>query len=152
MGSESDTIRSATLADLAGIERCVDAAYRPYLADMATPPAPMLDDYAELVGRGVVDVIDDDGDLAGVLVSWAESDHYYIDNIAVGPDRQGRGCGAALIDHATETAKTLGLGELRLYTNEAMTANLSYYPSRGFTETHRSSDQGYRRVYFSKAI
>ena len=43
-------------------------------------------------------------------------------------------------------------GELRLYTNEAMASNLDYYPRRGFVETHRRMDEGYRRVYFTRKV
>ena len=42
--------------------------------------------------------------------------------------------------------------EIRLYTNEVMTENLSYYPNQGFTETHRAMDAGYHRVYFSRPV
>jgi GNAT superfamily N-acetyltransferase len=39
---------------------------------------------------------------------------------------QGRGIGARLLDLAEDHARSLHLGEVRLYTNEAMTENLSY--------------------------
>jgi hypothetical protein len=44
------------------------------------------------------------------------------------------------------------LPEIRLYTNEAMTENLDYYPRRGYRETHRATQDGYQRVFFSKAL
>jgi hypothetical protein len=46
----------------------------------------------------------------------------------------------------------MGLPEVRLYTNEAMTENLDYYPRRGYRETHRATQNGYRRVFFSKIL
>jgi hypothetical protein len=46
----------------------------------------------------------------------------------------------------------MGLPEIRLYTNEAMTENLGYYPRRGYRETHRATQNGYRRVFFSKVL
>ena len=42
--------------------------------------------------------------------------------------------------------------EVRLYTNEAMTENLTFYPRHGYRETGRAVEHGFRRVYFSKAI
>ena len=42
--------------------------------------------------------------------------------------------------------------EIRLYTNEAMTANLAYYPRHGYTETHRAHEDGFRRVFFAKQL
>jgi hypothetical protein len=41
---------------------------------------------------------------------------------------------------------------LRLYTNEAMTENLTYYPHHGFIETHRATQDGYRRVFFRRSL
>jgi len=31
-----------------------------------------------------------------------------------------------------------------------MVENLAFYPRRGFQETHRKTEDGYRRVYFIK--
>jgi hypothetical protein len=42
--------------------------------------------------------------------------------------------------------------EIRLYTNEAMTENLDRCPRRGYHETHRSTQNGYQRVFFSKVV
>jgi hypothetical protein len=33
-----------------------------------------------------------------------------------------------------------------------MTENLDYYPRRGYHETHRAEEDGFRRVFFRKAI
>lgn len=49
-------------------------------------------------------------------------------------------------------ATELGHNEIRLYTNEAMTENLTFYPAHGYHETTRGLQDGYRRVYFSKSI
>lgn len=49
-------------------------------------------------------------------------------------------------------ARAAGLSQIRLYTNEAMTENLAYYPRHGYRETHRGIEDGYRRVYFTKVI
>jgi hypothetical protein len=45
-----------------------------------------------------------------------------------------------------------GVTEVRLYTNEAMTENLSFYPRHGYRETGRAVQDGFRRVYFSKTV
>jgi hypothetical protein len=49
-------------------------------------------------------------------------------------------------------ALAMGLPEIRLCTNEAMTENLDYYPRRGYRETHRATHNGYQRVFFSKVL
>jgi hypothetical protein len=53
---------------------------------------------------------------------------------------------------AEDRARSLGLPEIRLYTNEAMTENLAYYPPHGYTETHRAQQDGFHRVYFRKRL
>ena len=73
-------------------------------------------------------------------------------DLAVARDRQGTGLGSTLLTFAEQQARAQGLPEVRLYTNEEMTENLSYYPRRGFVESHRSGDSGYRRVFFSKQV
>ena len=77
-------------------------------------------------------------------------DFLLLENIAVLPSRPGRGIGARLLALAEEQARALGRDEIRLYTNEAMTENLTYYPRHGYTETHRAEQDGFRRVFFSK--
>jgi GNAT superfamily N-acetyltransferase len=60
--------------------------------------------------------------------------------------------GAKLLQHAEQQALALGLTELRLYTNERMTENLTYYRRRGYRETSRHTQDGYARVFFSKQL
>ncbi len=60
--------------------------------------------------------------------------------------------GTRLLGYVEERARRLGAPEVRLYTNEAMTENLTYYPRRGYTETHRAEQDGYRRVFFRKSL
>lgn len=64
----------------------------------------------------------------------------------------GVGVGARLLQLAERKARDHGLPEVRLYTNEAMTENLTYYSHRGYRETHRSTHEGYRRVFFTKIL
>lgn len=151
-GANSVTVRPATAADRDRIVECVTAAYGDYVRLMDRPPAPMLDDYDALIGAGHVQVAEFEGSIVGLIVMWAEADHFYIDNVAVFPDGQGRGVGSVLLGAAEVAARAADRHELRLYTNEAMSANLDYYPRRGFVETHRSSESGYRRVYFAKQV
>jgi len=39
------------------------------------------------------------------------------------------------------------LPAIRLYTNAAVTENLSMYAHMGFVETHRAVEKGFNRVY-----
>jgi GNAT superfamily N-acetyltransferase len=94
----------------------------------------------------------DGDDVAGLIVMWARPDQWYVDNVAVWPERQGTGIGSILLARAEDVARSAGFTEIRLYTNEAMTANTTYYEYRGYVETHRSSEAGYNRINYTRAI
>lgn len=145
-------IRQAAAVDESDVRACVDAAYGPYIERIGKPPAPMLDDYAALIKNEVVHVATRDGRLVGLIVMWPQEDHLYVDNIAVLPETQGTGVGSALLGFADQEAQRAGLSEIRLYTHEKMVENIQYYPRKGFLETHRATDDGYQRVYFSRRL
>ncbi len=111
----------------------------------------MTADYAAAVADGTVWVATRDDPVVGLLVLLPRPDHLLLENVAVLPAEQGRGTGSQLLAFAEEEARRRGLPEIRLYTNEAMTENLSYYPRRGYTETHRARADGFSRVFFRKA-
>ncbi len=144
-------IRPARASDVPAIRRCVHDAYAVYEARLDRPPAPVLDDYAAQVRARTV-YVDRTGELRGVVVLEARVDHLLVRNLAVRPEFQGRGIGRSLLDFAERKARALGLGELRLATNERMTENLAYYPKRGFREVGRGVEDGYDRVFFSKSV
>ena len=112
----------------------------------------MLADYADLLTRSVVYVLEDDGSINGLIVLWPDGDALYVDNVAVDPRYQGQGLGRRLMAFAEAQARAAGLVALSLYTNEAMTENLLFYRRLGFVETDRRSDQGYRRVFLRKPL
>ena len=145
-------IRPAQPEDHDAIVACVDAAYQGYVEDIGEKPAPMLDDYKSLIRAEAVTVAMDGDDVAGLIVMWARPDHWYVDNVAVWPERQGTGIGSILLARAEDVARSAGFTEIRLYTNEAMTANTTYYEHRGYVETHRSSEAGYNRINYTRAI
>lgn len=47
----------------------------------------MAADYAAEIAAGRVVVLEADDAIVGYLVAWPEADGYFIDNIAVDPDR-----------------------------------------------------------------
>lgn len=110
----------------------------------------MTEDYASAVRDDEVWVAVQDGVVVGLLVLIRAPDHLLIENLAVLPSTQGRGIGAGLLELAENRACAYGLPQLRLYTNEAMTENLAYYPRHGYSETHRAEQDGFRRVFFAK--
>lgn len=130
----------------------VTAAYQHYVPRIGRQPGPMTEDYAREVRENEVWVAVSDGVITGLIVLVREPDYLYVKNIAVLPSGQGRGTGSRLLALADERARGYGLAELRLGTNEAMTENIAYYRRRGYVETHRGPQDGYNRVFFSKAL
>jgi ribosomal protein S18 acetylase RimI-like enzyme len=148
------SVRPAGPEDTAAVGDLVRAAYSKYVERIGKEPAPMLEDHAALIRAGEVWVLDGGagGGLLGVLVMRPDEDHMFVDNVAVAPGRQGRGLGRRLVAFAEERAREAGLSEIRLYTNEKMHENLSFYGKLGFEETDRGLDGGYRRVFMRKRL
>jgi ribosomal protein S18 acetylase RimI-like enzyme len=146
------TIRQAGEGDVPELRRIAVAAYQHYVARIGREPAPMGADYAAAARSGHTYLAEQDGETAGFIVLVPEPGYLLLENIAVLPTAQGQGLGTRLMALAEEHAAALGLPEIRLYTNEAMTENLAYYPRRGYAETHRAQEDGFSRVFFRKRL
>ena len=146
------SFRPAAVADVPALTKVARQAYRPYVERIGQEPAPMRADYDAVVARGEVWVAEDGRNILGILVLSAEPGYLLVENVAVVPEAQGKGVGKALMRLAEDRAAASGLAELRLYTNAAMTENLTYYPRRGYVETHRGQQGGFQRVFFRKRI
>lgn len=144
--------RRATTADLPGIQQLMVDAYTKYIARIGRPPAPMTADYATVPDSSRIWVLRRRGAIIGALVTEHRGDHLLLETVAVAPSAQGHGYGRLLLYRAERDATELGLTEVRLYTNEAMTENLTFYPRHGYRETGRAVQDGFRRVYFSKTV
>lgn len=146
------TTRPAERRDIEAATRLAHDAYQHYAARIGRPPAPMEADYAATVADRTMWIAEDDDRMLGFVVLVGSDDHLLLDNVAVDPLAQGRGVGARLLALAEDEARARGYGRIELYTNEAMTENLTYYPRKGYIETHREEQDGYRRVFFAKSI
>jgi ribosomal protein S18 acetylase RimI-like enzyme len=140
-------IRAARPDDTQKVGAITRAAYAKYVSRIGREPMPMTENFVAAIARGTVVVIEADGLVRGCLIGWTEPDAYFIESIAVDPAAQGQGLGRRLIDYAAERARVSGLRAVRLYTNAAMTENLVLYRRIGFTETHRTMENGLNRVY-----
>lgn len=145
-------IRPARPDEAFWVRALVRRAYAPYIPRMGKEPAPMLADYGALIAWGQVHVLEENGEAVALIVIYPKDDALFIENIAVDPVAQGKGHGRALLAFAEAEARRLGLKALRLYTNAAMTENLAFYPGRGFRETERREEDGYKRVFFEKPV
>jgi ribosomal protein S18 acetylase RimI-like enzyme len=145
-------IRPADLGDVDALQAIAIAAYEKYLPRIGRPPAPMNADYARAVRDRQVWAAVQDGELSGFAVLITQPGYLELENIAVLPAAQGRGIGALLLNLAEDRARELGLAEIRLYTNQAMTENLGYYARHGYAETHRAEQDGFNRVFFRRLV
>jgi len=146
------TIRLAGPEDVPGLKAIATAAYLPYVQRIGRAPAPLTADYRATVARGEAWLATDDAVPVGLIVLVPNPGYLLLENVAVIPSQQGRGIGTWLLRFADERARDHGLPEIRLYTNAAMTENISYYGRHGYTETHRAEHQGFSRVYFSRMV
>jgi N-acetylglutamate synthase-like GNAT family acetyltransferase len=145
-------VRRADASDVDAMRELVQAAYELYVERIGRRPAPMTADYRHAVESGHAWVAQHGERVVGLLVLEPAEDHLLLENVAVLPQAQGLGVGSRLLQLAEEQARAHGLREIRLYTNEAMTENLGYYPRRGYRETHRATQDGFRRVFFAKEL
>jgi GNAT superfamily N-acetyltransferase len=146
------TTRPAERRDVGRVTRLAHDAYQHYIARIGRAPAPMETDYAAVVHDGTMWIAEDDDRLLAFIVLVDAGDHLFLDSVAVDPAAQGRGIGALLLALAEDEGRRRGHDRIELYTNEAMTENLGYYPRKGYVETHRGEQDGYRRVFFTKML
>ncbi|MGW7068359.1 GNAT family N-acetyltransferase [Streptomyces sp. NPDC054855] len=143
-------IRLATAADVPAVKAVTDAAYHPYIERIGVVPVPMEADHAADVAAGRVYVTGDP--VVGVLVLVPHEDHLFLDSIAVHPEAAGQGVGRRLLAFVDERARSLGLPEVRLYTNALMWENQKIYPRYGYEMVERRVDGPYDRYHYRKRI
>jgi GNAT superfamily N-acetyltransferase len=146
------TVRPADATDVAALRVIAAAAYDRYVHRICRAPAPMTADYMHAILGGQAWVAVEHGEIVGFAVLVGQPGHLLLENVAVLPAAQGRGIGTRLMTLAEDLARSLHLGEIRLYANEAMTENLTYYPRHGYVETHRAEQDGFQRVFFRKRL
>ena len=145
-------LRRATDADAEAITELVIAAYRHYEPLIGRTPMPMLVHYADAVREHEIWVLEQDGELVGVLELQPRADQMWVENVAVAPRWQGRGFGRLLLRHAEVEAAHRGLREIGLLTNERYLDNIAMYTRNGYLETHRVPHQGTDLVFFRKQL
>jgi ribosomal protein S18 acetylase RimI-like enzyme len=145
-------VRPAVAADADILASIAREAFSVYIPRVGREPAPMSADYIAAIANDMVWVAEDRAGVVGLIVLQDMGDHLLLENVAVLPRSQGRGVGSRLLRRAETIAAQRHLPEIRLYTNEAMTENLTFYQYQGYVETHRGVQDGYHRVFFAKAV
>ena len=149
---EGLSLRRAVAAEAEAVRQIVRVAFVKYVPRIGREPWPMTVGYDDPIARGHCWVAELDQRIAGMLVIVPEDGYLHLETIAVAPEAQGRGVGGRLLGFAEEQASAAGLGEVRLYTNEAMSENLDFYRRHGYRETHRIKQDGFCRVFFTKDL
>jgi ribosomal protein S18 acetylase RimI-like enzyme len=145
-------IRLGVVDNLITVEEIVRKAYRVYIDRIGKKPAPMIDDYENLIRKQLVHVIEEGNSVLVLTVLVPMEKFMLVENVAVHPNFHGRGCGRKLLDYADKIAKTRGFTEIRLYINEKMIENLNIYRHLGWREYKRRTEKGYRRIYMKKPL
>jgi ribosomal protein S18 acetylase RimI-like enzyme len=146
-------LRHAAPADAAAVRDLTRAAYAKWVPLIGREPRPMTTDYDVAVRDHMVDLLHLDNELVALIEMRPEVNHLLIVNVAVSPAYQGHGYGRALLVHAEELARSLGLGEVRLYTNGSFTDNVTLYKRVGYrVDREEVHPQLGVAVYMSKCL
>ena len=145
-------VRPALSEDAARIRDLTRAAYAKWVALIGREPLPMQADYRRAVAEHTIDLLIDGGALAGLIETILRPDHLWIENVAVAPERQGRGFGRLLLAHAEKRAAEAEQFEIRLQTNQAFGANLALYAKLGYAIDRIEAFRGGTIVHMSKKI
>ena len=149
---EDAQIRPAAPAEAEAIRNLTRAAYSKWVALIGREPLPMQADYERAVREHTIDLLTVGGALTGLIETIVHADHLWIENVAVAPERQGRGYGRLLLAHAERRAVQAGRGEIRLLTNQAFAANLEFYAGLGYAIERTEPFRGGTTVHMRKRI
>jgi len=145
-------IRRATQADATAIRDLTRAAYAKWVPVIGREPKPMTADYQKAVVNHLIDLLYADSDLAALIEIIPATGHLLVENLAVAPGYQGNGYGRKLMDRAEKLAASLGLSEIRLYTNKLFAANLRFYTRLGYRIDREEAFKGGLAVHMSKRL
>jgi N-acetylglutamate synthase-like GNAT family acetyltransferase len=146
------SFRRATSADATAVREITRAAYAKWIPVIGREPKPLTANYEQAVTEHVIDLLEEGGRPIALIEMIPQPSHLLIENVAVLPDRHGEGIGGLLVRRASAAARSLGLSELRLYTNALFSANISFYAHRGFEEFLRKPRAAGGEVVHKKTI
>jgi ribosomal protein S18 acetylase RimI-like enzyme len=146
------TLRRAVPSDAPAVRELTRAAYAKWVPIISREPTPMTVDYAMRVREHHIDLLHVGDRLAALVEMVPEPDHLLIENVAVLPAFQGQGLGHRLMAHAETVAASLGLPEMRLYTNKLFTGNVRLYRSLGYQVDREEPFKESFTIYMSKLL
>lgn len=128
------------------------AAYAKWVDVIGTEPAPMREDYAQVLAKQTVFVAETAGHVVGGVVLAPAAEGFLLENIAVHPELAGRGIGSRLLATAEQEAAAQGFASIYLYTHALMLDNIAIYRNAGYVEYARRTEGPYARVYMRKQL
>ena len=143
-------LRRAGPSDAPTVRDLTRAAYARWVPVIGREPLPMTVDYDTRVRDHLIDLLEVEGRPAALIELVPAADHLLIENVAVAPDHQGRGYGRRLMAHAESVAASLGVSELRLYTNKSFARNVQLYRDLGYRVDREEPFRDSYTVYMSK--
>lgn len=152
MGNRPEKLVRAKTGDATAVRNLVRASYAKWVPVIGREPKPMTADYDHAVEHHLVDLLYVEGELAGLIETIPKPDHLLIENVAVSPAFQGRGYGRQLLAHAEELADSMGMTELRLFTNKMFADNVQLYLKTGYSIDREEPFMGGFTVYMSKPV
>ena len=145
-------LRRAQPSDAAAIRELTRAAYAKWVPLIGREPRPMTADYDSAVRQHRFDLLLDDGVLVALIETVDEGDQLLVENVAVAPRSQGRGFGRKLMAHAERIARELGIGRVRLYTNQRFTENIRLYERLGYAIDREENVGAAIAIHMSKTV
>lgn len=145
-------IRRATTDDAPEVALLTRAAYAKWVPVIGREPLPMKADHAVAIREHRVELLLVDGVLAGLVEMICEPQWLLIENLAIAPAFQGRGCARILLEHAQQVARGQQLQGLRLFTNKQFSSKVDLYLHHGFAVDREEPFMGGFTVYMSKPL
>lgn len=145
-------IRRAGPDDVAAIAALSREAYAKWVPVIGRAPKPMAADYDIAVRAHLIDLLEMGRILVALVECIQEPDHLLIENLAVAPGHQGQGHGRRLMAHVEALARSLGLGEVRLYTNKLFAENIAFYRKLGYRVDGESAFKGGFITHMSRKV
>jgi ribosomal protein S18 acetylase RimI-like enzyme len=141
-------LREAGEADAEAVAAVIRAAFEEYRGRL-DPPSGALAETAETVrakmqtARAVLALISEAP--VGCAFLRSEEGRLYLFRLAVLPGHRGRGLGRALLAHAEERARALGLPRVRLGVRAVLDRQIAFYEGLGYCRVGAEAHPGYAR-------
>src|SRR5260370_41796922 len=101
------SFRRATPADVGAVREITRAAYAKWIPAIGREPKPMTANYELAVADHVIDLFEESGRPIALIEVIPRPSHLLIENVAVLPDRHGKGVGGCLLKGAGCIARAL---------------------------------------------